>query len=170
MACFHGSGAGEVYAAARRVSTLAWVRMGRSSHGRGDLGLTVDPARCGAAARRTGRAPQPARERVPAEAGEQRLPSSRGPEQLVGLRRRSGWESRHRSKEPVRRSVAVRRPPRAGQLPPPPQVFPGPLEYNPPAGKAGELVAELFKDPDRQVERAVENFRKLVETGGLGPA
>jgi len=32
------------------------------------------------------------------------------------------------------------------------------------------LVAELFKDPDRQVERAVENFRKLVETGGLGPA
>jgi uncharacterized membrane protein len=41
------------------------------------------------------------------------------------------------------------------------------LEYHPPGGKAGELVAELFKDPDRQVDRAVENFRKLVQTGTL---
>lgn len=41
------------------------------------------------------------------------------------------------------------------------------LEYHPPAGKAGELIAELFKDPDKQVERAVENFRKLVRTDGL---
>jgi uncharacterized membrane protein len=41
------------------------------------------------------------------------------------------------------------------------------LEYHPPAGKAGELIAELFKDPDKQVERAVENFRKVVQTGGL---
>jgi uncharacterized membrane protein len=44
------------------------------------------------------------------------------------------------------------------------------LEYNPPAGKAGELVAELVKDPDKQVERAVENFRMVVERGGLGAA
>jgi uncharacterized membrane protein len=44
------------------------------------------------------------------------------------------------------------------------------LEYAPPGGKAGELVAELVKDPDKQVERAVENFRKVVETGGLGSA
>jgi uncharacterized membrane protein len=44
------------------------------------------------------------------------------------------------------------------------------LEYDPPAGKAGELVAELLKDPDKQVERAVENFRKVVQAGGLGPA
>jgi uncharacterized membrane protein len=44
------------------------------------------------------------------------------------------------------------------------------LEYNPPAGKAGELVAELFKDPDRQVERAAESFRKVVQAGGLGAA
>jgi uncharacterized membrane protein len=44
------------------------------------------------------------------------------------------------------------------------------LEYNPPAGKAGELVAELFKDPDKQVERAAEHFRKVVQTGGLGAA
>jgi uncharacterized membrane protein len=43
------------------------------------------------------------------------------------------------------------------------------LEYNPPAGKAGELVAELFKDPDEQIRQAVKNFRKVVETGGLGP-
>jgi uncharacterized membrane protein len=44
------------------------------------------------------------------------------------------------------------------------------LEYRPPAGKAGELVAELFKDPDKQVERAAESFRKVVEAGGLGAA
>ncbi|HZA82612.1 MAG TPA: SRPBCC family protein [Actinomycetes bacterium] len=44
------------------------------------------------------------------------------------------------------------------------------LEYHPPAGKAGELVAELFKDPDKQVQRAVENFRLVVERGGLGVA
>jgi uncharacterized membrane protein len=44
------------------------------------------------------------------------------------------------------------------------------LEYDPPAGKAGELVAELLKDPDRQVERAVESFRGVVGTGGLRPA
>ena len=28
------------------------------------------------------------------------------------------------------------------------------LGYNPPGGKAGELVAELVKDPDKQVRRA----------------
>jgi hypothetical protein len=38
-----------------------------------------------------------------------------------------------------------------------------------PGGKAGELVAELFKDPDKQVQRAVENFRLVVERGGLNP-
>jgi uncharacterized membrane protein len=42
------------------------------------------------------------------------------------------------------------------------------LGYHPPAGKAGELVAELVKDPDKQVQRAVENFRLVVERGGLG--
>ena len=44
------------------------------------------------------------------------------------------------------------------------------LEYNPPGGKAGELVAELFKDPEKQVQRAVESFRMVVERGGLGAA
>jgi uncharacterized membrane protein len=39
------------------------------------------------------------------------------------------------------------------------------LGYNPPGGKAGELVAELFKDPDKQVQRAIENFRLVVEGG-----
>ena len=42
------------------------------------------------------------------------------------------------------------------------------LEYNPPAGKAGELVAELVKDPDKQVQRAIDGFRQVVESGRLG--
>jgi hypothetical protein len=33
--------------------------------------------------------------------------------------------------------------------------------------KAGELVAELVKDPDKQVRRAVDGFRQVVERGGL---
>jgi uncharacterized membrane protein len=40
------------------------------------------------------------------------------------------------------------------------------LEYDPP-GKAGELVAELVKDPDKQVQRAVDGFRRVVESGRL---
>ena len=43
------------------------------------------------------------------------------------------------------------------------------LGYNPPGGKAGELVAELVKDPDKQVQRAIENFRLVLESGGLNP-
>ena len=42
------------------------------------------------------------------------------------------------------------------------------LEYRPPGGKAGGLVAELVKEPDKQVRRAVENFPMVVERGGLG--
>jgi uncharacterized membrane protein len=42
------------------------------------------------------------------------------------------------------------------------------LSYDPPAGKLGEIVAELFKDPDGQVERALDQFKGLVETGALG--
>ncbi len=41
------------------------------------------------------------------------------------------------------------------------------LEFHPPGGKAGELVAELVKDPDKQVRRAVEGFRQVVESGRL---
>ena len=40
------------------------------------------------------------------------------------------------------------------------------LEYDPPGGKAGELV----KDPDKQVQRAIDGFRRVVERGGLGAA
>jgi hypothetical protein len=43
------------------------------------------------------------------------------------------------------------------------------LGDNPPWGKAGELVAELVKDPDRQIQRAVENVRLVVEGGALNP-
>ena len=42
------------------------------------------------------------------------------------------------------------------------------LGYNPPGGKAGELVAELVKDPDKQVQRAIDGFRQVVESGRLG--
>jgi uncharacterized membrane protein len=41
------------------------------------------------------------------------------------------------------------------------------LGYNPHGGKAGELVAELVNDPDKQVRRAVDDFRQVVERGGL---
>jgi uncharacterized membrane protein len=41
------------------------------------------------------------------------------------------------------------------------------IEYDPPGGKAGELVAELVKDPDKQVQRAVDGFRQVVESGRL---
>ena len=40
------------------------------------------------------------------------------------------------------------------------------LEYNPPGDKAGELVAELAKDPDQQVQRG-RRFPQGVERGGL---
>ena len=42
------------------------------------------------------------------------------------------------------------------------------LEYDPPGGKAGELVAQLVKDPDKQVQRAIDGFRQVVESGRLG--
>jgi hypothetical protein len=32
---------------------------------------------------------------------------------------------------------------------------------------AGELVAELGNDPDKQVRRAVDGFRQVVKRGGL---
>lgn len=38
------------------------------------------------------------------------------------------------------------------------------IAYTPPAGKVGKLVADLVKDPDKQVQRALERFRALVET------
>ncbi|PRX43647.1 polyketide cyclase/dehydrase/lipid transport protein [Prauserella shujinwangii] len=38
------------------------------------------------------------------------------------------------------------------------------LKYDPPAGKAGEVVATLFADPQAKVERAAEEFKRIVET------
>ena len=42
-----------------------------------------------------------------------------------------------------------------------------PLGYNPPGGMAGELVVELVNDPDKQVRRAVDGFRQVVQRDGL---
>jgi uncharacterized membrane protein len=38
------------------------------------------------------------------------------------------------------------------------------LEYDPPAGKLGETIAALFDDPQSKVERAVEEFKTIIET------
>ncbi|MDQ3646098.1 MAG: SRPBCC family protein [Actinomycetota bacterium] len=44
------------------------------------------------------------------------------------------------------------------------------LSYDPPAGKLGEIVAEVLKDPDGQLERALQEFSRIVESGGLRTA
>jgi UV DNA damage endonuclease len=38
------------------------------------------------------------------------------------------------------------------------------LEYDPPAGTAGEVVARMFENPEAQVEDALERFKEIVET------
>lgn len=38
------------------------------------------------------------------------------------------------------------------------------LEYEPPAGAAGEIVARMFENPEAQVEDALERFKKVVAT------
>jgi uncharacterized membrane protein len=38
------------------------------------------------------------------------------------------------------------------------------LEYEPPAGAAGELAARMFENPERQVEDALARFKELVGT------
>ena len=37
------------------------------------------------------------------------------------------------------------------------------MEFDPPGGTAGEIVAKLFKDPEDQVQRSLEAFKELVE-------
>jgi uncharacterized membrane protein len=37
------------------------------------------------------------------------------------------------------------------------------MEYEPPAGKAGEIVAKLFADPEDSVQRSLDAFKQLVE-------
>jgi uncharacterized membrane protein len=40
------------------------------------------------------------------------------------------------------------------------------LEYSPPAGKLGALIAKLFgEEPERQVEEDLRRFKQLMETG-----
>ena len=38
------------------------------------------------------------------------------------------------------------------------------IAYSPPAGKVGKAVADVVKDPDKQVARSLERFKDLVET------
>jgi uncharacterized membrane protein len=38
------------------------------------------------------------------------------------------------------------------------------LQYDPPAGKAGEVVAALFSNPQKKVEQALEAFKQTIET------
>ena len=37
------------------------------------------------------------------------------------------------------------------------------IEFDPPGGTAGEIVAKLFDDPEDKVQRALESFKELVE-------
>lgn len=37
------------------------------------------------------------------------------------------------------------------------------MHYVPPAGVAGEVVAELFANPERRLEQDLENFKRFVE-------
>lgn len=37
------------------------------------------------------------------------------------------------------------------------------MEYEPPGGKAGEIVAKLFADPEDSVQRSLDAFKALVE-------
>ena len=37
------------------------------------------------------------------------------------------------------------------------------LQFSPPGGKAGEIVAKLFDDPEDKVQRALEAFKEIAE-------
>lgn len=37
------------------------------------------------------------------------------------------------------------------------------MEFDPPAGVAGEVLAKLFKDPEDQLQRSLDAFKELVE-------
>jgi uncharacterized membrane protein len=39
------------------------------------------------------------------------------------------------------------------------------IEYAPPAGPLGEVVAKIFSDPDKRVEEDLERFREVMEAG-----
>jgi uncharacterized membrane protein len=37
------------------------------------------------------------------------------------------------------------------------------IEFDPPGGKLGDVVAKIFDDPENKVQRALESFKTLVE-------
>lgn len=39
------------------------------------------------------------------------------------------------------------------------------MNYTPPGGKLGEVVAQLFADPDKRLEEDLRNFKAYVENG-----
>jgi uncharacterized membrane protein len=42
------------------------------------------------------------------------------------------------------------------------------VDYEPPAGRLGALVARLFgEDPDRQIREDLRKFKQLIETGEI---
>ena len=41
------------------------------------------------------------------------------------------------------------------------------MEFDPPGGTTGEVVAKIFKDPEDQVQRALDAFKVLVERDAL---
>jgi uncharacterized membrane protein len=42
------------------------------------------------------------------------------------------------------------------------------LQYDPPAGVAGDLVAKLFSDPQKKVEHALQEFKRTIEAATPG--
>jgi uncharacterized membrane protein len=42
------------------------------------------------------------------------------------------------------------------------------MQYRPPGGKAGALIAKLFgEEPEQQIEEDIRRFRQLIETGEI---
>lgn len=39
------------------------------------------------------------------------------------------------------------------------------MNYNPPGGKLGEVIAQLFADPEKRLEEDLRNFKAYVENG-----
>lgn len=39
------------------------------------------------------------------------------------------------------------------------------MNYTPPGGKAGEVVAKLFSDPSKRLEEDLRNFKTYIESG-----
>jgi uncharacterized membrane protein len=44
------------------------------------------------------------------------------------------------------------------------------IQYDAPAGAAGNVVTQIFSNPERQVEEDLQRFKEEIEGGGLGQA